>query len=148
MTFTTTALKAGIASVALSLAAGAALAKDHFLAVHVDDNDPHVLNMALNNVQNAISYYEEQGDTITVEVVAYGPGLHMFVDGKSPVSDRIATMALEHETLKFSACANTIAGMERKTGQKVSLLSEAAVVPSGVVRLMELQEQGYTYLRP
>jgi len=28
------------------------------------------------------------------------------------------------------------------------LLSEAKVVPSGVVRLMELQKQGYAYIRP
>jgi intracellular sulfur oxidation DsrE/DsrF family protein len=148
MTRTSTVLKAILAAAALSLSAGAALAKDWFLAVHVDQNDPQVINMALNNVQNAISYFEEKGDTVTVEVVAYGPGLHMYVDGKSPVADRIAAMSLEHDTLTFSACGNTIAGMEKKTGQKVSLLSEAGVVPSGVARLMELQDEGYTYIRP
>jgi intracellular sulfur oxidation DsrE/DsrF family protein len=28
------------------------------------------------------------------------------------------------------------------------LIAEATVVPSGVVRLMELQEQGWSYVRP
>src|SRR6056300_500863 len=57
----------------------------HKVAIHVDQNDPQVINMALNNVQNLISYYKSQGDTSEVEVVAYGPGLLMYVAGKSPV---------------------------------------------------------------
>ncbi|MCB1332371.1 MAG: DsrE family protein [Roseivivax sp.] len=120
----------------------------HKVAIHVDDNDPRVLNMALNNVQNLTSYYEEQGDSVVVELVAYGPGLHMFVQGKSPVADRISTMHLEMENLTFSACGNTIAGMEKRTGEKVTLLPEATVTPSGVARLVALQEEGYSYVRP
>jgi intracellular sulfur oxidation DsrE/DsrF family protein len=38
--------------------------------------------------------------------------------------------------------------MEAKSGQPVPLMSEAVVVPSGVVRLIELQEEGYAYVRP
>jgi intracellular sulfur oxidation DsrE/DsrF family protein len=38
--------------------------------------------------------------------------------------------------------------MSAKAGQDVPLMSEAMVVPSGVVRLVELQEQGYAYIRP
>ncbi|NIY98682.1 hypothetical protein HC022_21365 [Salipiger sp. HF18] len=121
--------------------------KTHHVAIHVDQNDPHTLNMALNNAQNLASYYEEQGDEVVIEMVAYGPGLHMLVDGKSPVKDRIETMSLELP-ITFSACANTIAGMEKRTGETVTLLDEAEVVPSGVVRLIELQEEGYAYIRP
>jgi uncharacterized protein len=121
--------------------------KTHHVAIHVDQNDPHTLNMALNNAQNLASYYEEQGDEVVIEMVAYGPGLHMLVDGKSPVKDRIETMSLELP-ITFSACANTIAGMEKRSGETVTLLDEAKVVPSGVVRLIELQEKGYAYIRP
>jgi hypothetical protein len=39
-------------------------------------------------------------------------------------------------------------GMEKKEGQPITVLSEAVVVPSGVVRLMELQEKGWSYVRP
>ncbi|CUH65699.1 hypothetical protein TG4357_02009 [Thalassovita gelatinovora] len=120
----------------------------HKVAVHVDDGDPRVLNMALNNVQNVAKYYETQGDTVEIEVVAYGPGLVMFLDGRSPVADRISAMSLEHEHLKFSACANTLRNMSKKMGKDVEVMSEAVVVPSGVVRLIELQEQGYSYVRP
>lgn len=34
------------------------------------------------------------------------------------------------------------------SGKEIPLLEEATVVPSGVVRLAELQEQGYTCVRP
>lgn len=133
-----------------ALMATAALAEgqNHKVAIHVDENDPQVMNMALNNVANVRSYYLEQGDTVTIEVVTYGPGLNMLIDGKSPVADRIAAMSLEFEDLQFSACANTLAGMEARAGHDIALMTEATVVPSGVVQLITLQEQGYAYVRP
>ena len=120
----------------------------HRVAVHVDQNDPQVMNMALNNVANLTSYYEAQGDTVLVEVVAYGPGLNMFLPDKSPVEDRISTMSLSMDNLTFSACGNTLAAMEKKAGNKISLIDEAGIVPSGVVRLIELQENDYAYIKP
>lgn len=120
----------------------------HKVAIHVDQNDPQVMNMALNNVKNLSSYYASQGDTVEVEVVAYGPGLTMFVAGKSPVADRISQMAMENDKITFSACGNTHKAMSAKAGGDVPLLEEARIVPSGVVRLIELQEAGYAYVRP
>ena len=38
--------------------------------------------------------------------------------------------------------------MEKTEGREISMISDATVVPSGVVRLMELQEQGWSYVRP
>jgi intracellular sulfur oxidation DsrE/DsrF family protein len=38
--------------------------------------------------------------------------------------------------------------MSEKAGKEVKLLDEARVVPSGVVRLVELQQQGFAYVRP
>ncbi|WP_193370995.1 DsrE family protein [Pelagibius marinus] len=120
----------------------------HKVAVHVDESDPKRMNMALNNVQNVKQYYESQGQSVEIEVVAYGPGLHMLRADTSPVADRISAMALEIDGLTFSACGNTMKGMAKKEGKEVSLLSEARTVPSGVVRLVELQEEGYAYVRP
>jgi hypothetical protein len=120
----------------------------HKVAIHVDENDPQVMNMALNNVANVNSYYESQGDTVIIELVAYGPGLKMYIPGQSPVADRISTMSLEMENLTFAACENTLNGMIKKAGHDITLMEEATIVPSGVVRLIELQEQDYAYVRP
>ena len=143
-------MKRLITAAAFVLAAAPALAEGetHYLAIHVDENDAQVMNMALNNAANVASYYEAQGDEVVIELVAYGPGLNMFVPGKSPVEDRISTMSLEMENLTFAACENTLKGMAKKAGHEITLMDEANIVPSGVVRLIELQEQDYAYIRP
>jgi len=139
-------LAAALAALVLSVV-GAQASDPHKLAIHVDQNDPAVMNMALNNAQNVKAYYAEKGEPVDIEIVAYGPGLNMYV-AESPVKDRISAMALENPEMHFSACGNTLAGMKKKTGHDVALMSEAKVVPSGVVRLMELQSEGYSYVRP
>lgn len=137
------------AATAAVLATGAwAEGKTHYVAIHVNENDSAVMNMALNNAANVNSYYESQGDNVVIEMVAYGPGLTMLIPGKSPVEDRISAMSLELENLSFAACGNTHRKMSEKAGSEVPLMQEAKVVPSGVVRLIELQEQGYAYVRP
>jgi len=51
-------------------------------------------------------------------------------------------------TVNFSACGNTKKGMEKAEGHPLTIVPEATVVPAGVVRLTELQEQGWAYIRP
>ncbi len=124
--------------------------KAHRLVIQVDQNDPAVMNLALNNATNVIDYYRAKGEDVDVDVVTYGPGLHMLRADTSPVQDRIKTLK-DHafpSKIQFSACGNTKEGMEKKEGHPVAVLSEAVVVPSGVVRLMELQEKGWSYVRP
>jgi len=136
--------------VALIGLSGSAFAEGmtHKIALHVDQNNKKVMNMALNNAQNVIKYYEKKGDKVIVELVAYGPGLHMLRADTSPVKERIAAMSLQHPNLSFAACGNTHRKMSKKAGKNVVLLSESKNVPSGVVRLIELQEKGYAYVRP
>ncbi len=121
---------------------------NHKIVFHVDENDPKLMNMTLNNVQNVTAYFESIGDTVEIEVVAYGPGLNMYRADTSPVAERIAVLALENENLTFAACGNTLRKMEAKAGGPVELISEAQVVPSGVVQLVLRQEQGWSYIRP
>lgn len=120
----------------------------HRLAIQVDQNDPAIMNLALNNAGNVKKYYESKGETVAIEIVAFGPGLAMFLADRSPVKNRISAMSLEDPEITFSACANTHAALNKKEGREVPLIEEAKEVPSGVVRLMELQEEGYAYVRP
>ena len=118
------------------------------LAVHVDDASPATINLALNNVQNVLAEFAKRGERIDIEVVAIGPGLHMLRDDTSPVKARIAALALENPGLTFTACGNTQANQSKAEGKPVTLIGEAKVQPSGAVRLIELQRQGYAYLKP
>jgi len=125
-----------------------AATKTHHLAIHVDQNDAAVMNLALNNAANVTQAYEKNGDTVVIEIVAYGPGLHMLRDDTSPVKDRLKNFKAGMPNVTFSACGVTRAGMAKAEGKEIPIVAEATVVPSGVVRLMELQEQGYTYVKP
>jgi intracellular sulfur oxidation DsrE/DsrF family protein len=133
--------------VSVSLAADS---KSHRVAIQVDQNDPQVMNLALNNATNVIEYYRAKNEDVEVDIVTYGPGLHMLRADTSPVQDRIKRLKdlAFPGKIQFSACNNTKQGMEKAEGHAISVLSDATIVPSGVVRLMELQEQGWSYVRP
>jgi hypothetical protein len=145
---------ATIALASLGLAFGAAAqtakrtAAPDKVSIHVDENRPEVMTLALNNVQNILAEYKKLGRKVLIEVVTYGPGLHMLRDDTSPVKARITAMALEHEEVTFAACGNTRANMGKAEQKDVKIMSEARVVPSGVVHLVELQKAGYAYIKP
>lgn len=143
--------KGGLAAVALAIGCAVAPAWAEpaaKVAIHVDEDSVRSMNMALNNAANIEKYYGDKGEEVVVEIVTYGPGLTMLREDISPVKDRIAEMALQYDNLTFSACLNTVEAIKQKTQADVPLIEEASVVPSGAVRLMELQQQGYSYLRP
>ncbi len=137
-------------SMALASTGLAADGKTHRIAIQVDQNDPQVMNLALNNATNVIEYYRSRNEDVDVDIVTYGPGLHMLRADTSPVQDRIKRLkdTAFPGKIQFSACNNTKQGMEKTEGHAISILPDATIVPSGVVRLMELQEQGWSYVRP
>jgi len=106
------------------------------------------MDLALNNARNVVDYYKEKGEPVEIEIVTYGPGLHMLRSDTSPVKERISPMALEFPNIKFMACENTRQNQSKAEKKEITLISEATSTPSGVVRLMELQSQGYSYIRP
>jgi intracellular sulfur oxidation DsrE/DsrF family protein len=120
----------------------------HHLVLQVNTNDPATMNLALNNATNVAQHYKTLGEKVAIEVVTFGPGLHMLRDDTSPVKARIETLALSTPEISFKACGNTQQNMQKAESKNISLIPQAQVVSSGVVRVMELQEKGWTYVRP
>jgi len=120
----------------------------HRLAIQVSENDPGKMNLALNNAANVSSYYSGLGQDVEVEIVAFGPGLNMLRADMSPVKARLKQFAEGMPNVKFDACNNTLQAMEKQEGKKIDIVPEAHLVPSGVVRIMTLEEQGWSYIRP
>jgi uncharacterized protein len=152
-------MRSFIAALAVAFAVGFAMtsaghaaegSKPHRVVIQVDQNDPDVMNLVLNNASNVVDYYRERREDVEVEIVAYGPGLHMLRDDSSPVKDRIRRLAQDSFPAKvtFAACNNTKQGMEKREGRAITIIPQATIVPSGVVQLMERQEQGWSYVRP
>ena len=144
------ALTAGLLTAPLfnRKAAAAGEKKAHRLALHVDQNDVDVMKLALNNARNAHELYQERGEELAIEIVAYSQGLHMLRDDTSPVKQEIRDLRKKVPQVAFGACNNTKKGMERREGKTITLIPEATLLPAGVVRLVELQELGYKYLKP
>ena len=113
---------------------------EHFAVFHISTGDGFAQKLILNNAQNLQNFYG--ADKVVIEVVTYGPGLRTLFK-ESTNTKRIQRMA--DNGITFSACANTMKAMGR--GDQ-SLHKAAKVVPGGVVRIMELQEAGWTYIRP
>ena len=122
--------------------------KLHHLVLQVNTNDPATMNLALNNATNVAQYYKDLGEDVAIEVVTFGPGLHMLRDDTSPVKARIKAIKESTPSISFKACGNTQENMRKVENKEIPIIPEASIVKSGVVRVMELQEQGWTYVRP
>jgi intracellular sulfur oxidation DsrE/DsrF family protein len=115
----------------------------HKMVIQVSGPDPAEHQIALNMASNLQKLYGM--DNVKVEVVAFGRGLGILTP-ESAEAARVKSMALQD--IRFSACANTMDKIERKTGKRPQLTEGVEIVPAGVGRIMELQEQGYAYSSP
>jgi intracellular sulfur oxidation DsrE/DsrF family protein len=122
--------------------------KLHKMVIQVSREDTEGMNLALGNALNAKKLYDTRGEQFQVEIVAYGPGITMFREDKSPVKERLAEVKKEIPGIVYSMCGNAKAAAERREGHEVVPIAGVGVVPAGIVRVAELQEQGYVYIRP
>lgn len=144
-------LAAGFAACLALMIAGparAAAPEAHRLALQITDANPTSMNMVLNVAGNVMSHYQEKGEKIEIKVVAFGPGLMMLRADKSPVKERLVGFMKTHKSIEFDACNNTLQAMAKKEGKMPPLLPGVTVVPAGAVDLLELNEQGWTIIRP
>ena len=113
------------------------------IVLQISDPDPFKQTLVLNVASNLIKHYGQ--DKVDVEIVAFGPGLRlMFKENVN--TGRI--QGLTSSGVKFSACKNTIAGMTKKLGHAPELNSNAVPVSAGVVRIIELENQGFKLIKP
>ena len=118
------------------------------LALQISDKDPATFNKTLNVATNFARGMSKAGELYEIEIVAFNAGLHLLREDTSPVMDRITSISESIPEVTFSACGNTIKGMTKKEGSAPPITDHAQVVPAGVVRLMELDDEGYFVIRP
>ena len=109
------------------------------------------MNAVLNVAGNVARYYGEKGEEIEIRIVAFNAGLNMLRTDRSPVLARLKSISESLPNVVLEACSNTRENMARNEGKKpeeIPLFANAKLVPSGVVSLIELSEQGWTVLRP
>ena len=139
------AIFAGAAGAAVATRASAAPARPDAakVAYHVDDFDK--AGFALGNIEN---HYEGMGGAANVQIalVTLGPAVRAFVAAKADPVFLRRVAKLSAQGLELWACANTLRGMNLAVGDLAPGFKTAE--RGGVVKLAELQSQGFCYLRP
>jgi hypothetical protein len=134
------------------LAAGQAMAAgdsskpfaEHRIVLQISDPNPFKQTLVLNVANNLLKAYGGP-DKVDIEIVAFGPGLRLlFADNEN--TSRIQGLA--DNGVRFAACNNTITNMAKTLGSKPAINKNAVVVSAGVVRIIELTDQGYTLIKP
>lgn len=130
--------------------ARAAENQGHRVVFHVGGPDPAMMRVALGNIVNVAKDFAARGQNVAIELVANGPGYAMLRADRSPVAAGVAAVQKQYPFVVFSACQNSRAGeaaAEAKSPLEIPELPGMVDVPAGVVRLMELQAQGWSYIR-
>ena len=133
-----------IASVLARLMAPAAAAADNPKVVyHLCDLDK--VSFVLGNIQN---HYDGMGgaNRVTIALVVHGPALRAFHADHAGADVAQRMRGFAKDGLEFNACGNTMRA--QNVTLKDLLPGFINAERGGVVRIAELQAQGYAYLRP
>ena len=118
--------------------------KKHKVFFHLNESDPNKASAVLTNVQNLV-------DTVgwknieALELVVHGPGLRPFIARTIDPDVKGKVEMLLTGGMTMGACRIT---MKRQSIKPEELIDGLVPIPSGVVRVMELEEKGYAYIRP
>lgn len=108
-------------------------------------NDLDKVNFVLGNIQN---HFDGVGgpDNVTIALVIHGQALKAFhaASANPDVTRRVGQFS--KAGLEMAACGNTMKSQQVTVNEL--LPGFVAAEQGGVVRIAELQSQGYLYLRP
>jgi len=114
----------------------------HRVVMHLNSGEEKVQRGALNNIRNL---YQEVGrEHLMVELVVHGAGLTLLTKKDSTLATELAQLKTAYD-VEFTACSNT---MKAQGLTRADLLEQVNLTVPAMVRLMELQEQGWVYIKP
>jgi intracellular sulfur oxidation DsrE/DsrF family protein len=110
---------------------------------HLSDFDK--VPFVIGNIQNHFDWVGGP-DHVTIVLVVHGPALRAFQSAQATPDLAQHVGRLSKAGLALAACGNTM--RSQKIGLADLLPGFVAADKGGVVRIAELQSQGYLYLRP
>ena len=120
--------------------------RKHRIVYHLDEAGLDKAKFVLGNIRNHVVGVGGWQHIEALELVVHGPALKLFVQSSIDPALKQTLEMLQEQGMTFGACGNTMKNFSITTEQ---LPRGSLVLPQGgVVRLMELQEHGYIYLRP
>jgi intracellular sulfur oxidation DsrE/DsrF family protein len=108
-------------------------------------NDLDKVSFVIGNIQNHLDGVGGP-DHVTIALVVHGPALRAFhiTQANPDLTQRVGKLG--KAGVRFAACGNTMKSQKVTLGDL--LPGFVAADRGGVVRIAELQAQGYLYLRP
>ncbi len=122
---------------------------------HFDNESAHKLVYQLNKADDAYiasvlfscgEMLRKYGDEIELVVAAFGPGIHLLAkQPKRPISKvhQQRVQSLIEYGVRFQACGNTMKSLH---WVDKDIIDNAQIVPIGIDGIMQLQEQGFSYI--
>jgi intracellular sulfur oxidation DsrE/DsrF family protein len=101
----------------------------------------------LDDVEQMLDTYKQEGKPLRVEIVSNGEGLDFLRESMSMFKDRIHEMSQHYANLTFVACKNTIHRVEVQNGVEVRIVPDAEIINSGVDYVVKRQREGWIYIR-
>lgn len=120
--------------------------KKHKIVYHLDEPALDKTRFVLANIENHVRGVGGFDHIAALELVVHGPALRHFVTAGMDTDVRAVLARLQAQGLVLGACGNTMRGLNISLEQ----LSDGAkpLPQGGVVRIMELVEQGFVYIHP
>ena len=120
--------------------------RKHKIVYHLTEAGVDKAKFVLGNIQNNIDGVGGLEHIEAIELVVHGPALKTFVTASIDPDIRGKLDRLQVQGVAFGACGNTMKTFNLTLEQ---LPPGARYLPQGgVVRVIELVEQGYVYIRP
>jgi len=120
--------------------------KRHKVVYHLDEAGVDKARFVLGNIQNHIDGVGGMKNVEAIELVVHGPALRTFLSRDMNPEIKRALDDLKSEGVTVGACGNTMKAFNITLGELPA--GTKALPQGGVVRVMELVEQGYVYIRP
>ena len=128
-------------------APAAADSKETRIVFHLTTPDQFAAAELLDDVEQMLDTYREEGKPLRVEIVSNSEGLDFLRESLSMFKDRIHEMAQHYDNLTFVACRNTIKRVKVQHGVDVQIVPDAEVINSGVDYVVKRQQEGWIYIR-
>lgn len=119
---------------------------DHVL-LHVNEADNKAMAELLDDIETMYREAELEGRTLNVQVVVHNSAMDLLRTDRAPYPERVAALALDHPSLRFTACAQTLERLARAEGGTIEILPQAERVDSGVAEAARRQAEGWIYIK-
>ena len=109
---------------------------------HIDMDDEKALTIGLVNVTNLLKTIQSQPHDLVM--LFNGPAVNALIE-KNCVNNATKIIELQKKAVSFKVCNHALTNFEI---QQEELVPGCEIVPAGIVTIIELQNEGYAYIKP